>query len=368
MVVVGRYSGKMSTGVGPGKSFVTQQSRCGGSVGGCVWLVVCVLMMSAWDDGDAGTFDLASDLIAAGGAAGGLTRKGDDAEEIGGAVFGFGAAVGHPGSAVDDSAGRACGIGDSEYWGPCDMPTRRCDAEEIGGPTRKGDDEEDIGGGVLVAAGGVAGGLTRKGDDAEEIGGAVFGFEADIDHTWSVVDDSAGRACSIGDSEYWGPCDMPTRRCDAEEIGGLLCDASGGAWGTWNWGKINLCDSLPEHRPRLFDAIIQQLTTARVAREKVLIGRRWSQVGRRQFDPGVGIGVRGSQWKVWKARRKEGAEEAAYLKPRMAEVKMAEKLAKMQIDAVITDVTSEESANPGCEEESVLVDSHSVVGIYFGRR
>ena len=44
------------------------------------------------------------------------------------------------------------------------------------------------------------------------------------------------------------------------------------------------------------------------------------------------------------------------------------KLAKMQIDAVITDVTSEESANPGYEEESVLVDSHSVVGIYFGRR
>ena len=44
------------------------------------------------------------------------------------------------------------------------------------------------------------------------------------------------------------------------------------------------------------------------------------------------------------------------------------KLAKMQIDAVITDVTSEESANLGCEEENVLVESHLVVGIYFGRR
>ena len=46
------------------------------------------------------------------------------------------------------------------------------------------------------------------------------------------------------------------------------------------------------------------------------------------------------------------------------------KLAKMQIDAEITDVTREESANPGCEEECVLVDSHTVVhvGIYFGRR
>ena len=47
---------------------------------------------------------------------------------------------------------------------------------------------------------------------------------------------------------------------------------------------------------------------------------------------------------------------------------LEEKLAKMQIDAVITHVTSEESANPGCEEESVLVDSYEVVGIYFGRR
>ena len=83
----------MSPGVGPGKSFM-QQSRCGGCVGGCVWLVVCVLRMSAWDDGDAGTFDLASDLVAAGGVAGGLTWSAVDdsaAEEIGGAVFEFGA-------------------------------------------------------------------------------------------------------------------------------------------------------------------------------------------------------------------------------------------------------------------------------------
>ena len=44
-----------------------------------------MLMMSAWDDGDAGTFNLASGRVAAGGVAGGLTRKGHDAEEIGGA-------------------------------------------------------------------------------------------------------------------------------------------------------------------------------------------------------------------------------------------------------------------------------------------
>ena len=129
MLAVGRYPGKMSPGVGPGKSFM-QQSRCGGCVGGCVWLVVCVLMMSAWDDGEAGTFDLASDFVAAGGAASGLARKGDDAEEIGWAVFGFEADIDHTWSVVDDSAGRACGIGDSEYWGPCDMPTRGCDAED----------------------------------------------------------------------------------------------------------------------------------------------------------------------------------------------------------------------------------------------
>ena len=133
----------MSTGVGSGKSFVMQQSRCGGSVGGCEWLVVCVLMMSAWDDGDAGTFDLASDFVAAGGVAGGLSRKGDD-------------------------------------------------AEEIGGPTRKGDDDLAS---DLIAAGGVAGGLTRKGDDAEEIGGAVFGFGAAVGRTWSAVSDNGEGTC-----------------------------------------------------------------------------------------------------------------------------------------------------------------------------
>ena len=62
------------------------------------------------------------------------------------------------------------------------------------------------------------------------------------------------------------------------------------------------------------------------------------------------------------------AYEKAVLEARKEEWMLEEKLARMQIDAEITDVTSEESANPGCEEESVLVESHSVVGIYFGRR
>ena len=39
-------------GVCPGKTFVMRPSRWGGSVGGCVWLERCVLMMSSWDDGD----------------------------------------------------------------------------------------------------------------------------------------------------------------------------------------------------------------------------------------------------------------------------------------------------------------------------
>ena len=79
-----------------------------------------------------------------------------------------------------------------------------------------------------------------------------------------------------------------------------------------------------------------------------------SYVVRRHVDPGVGIGatkgLSGCRWKV----------QVVWM--------LEEKLAKMQIDAVITDVTSEESANPGCEEENVLVESHLVVGIYFGRR
>ena len=73
-----------------------------------------------------------------------------------------------------------------------------------------------------------------------------------------------------------------------------------------------------------------------------------------QVIPGVGIGatkgLSGCRWKV----------QVVWM--------LEEKLAKMQIDAVITDVASEESANPGCEEENVLVESHLVVGIYFGRR
>ena len=108
--------------------------------------------------------------------------------------------------------------------------------------------------------------------------------------------------------------------------------------------------SHPDYRPRLFAATIQQLTMVPCLAGDVLR----SHVARRHVDPGVGVGatkgLSGCRWKVqvvW-----------------MLEVK----LATMQIDAVITDVTSEESANPGCEEESVLVDSYEVVGIYFGRR
>ena len=77
-------------------------------------------------------------------------------------------------------------------------------------------------------------------------------------------------------------------------------------------------------------------------------GERWGQMW----------GMR-EGWRVWRARR---------IQARLAEWEMEEELARMQIDAEITDVASEESANSGCEEESVLVESHELVGIYFGRR
>jgi hypothetical protein len=48
-------------GVCPGKTFVMRPSRCGGSVGGCVWLVLCVMLMSPWDDGDVDTCGLLCD-------------------------------------------------------------------------------------------------------------------------------------------------------------------------------------------------------------------------------------------------------------------------------------------------------------------
>ena len=57
---------------------------------------------------------------------------------------------------------------------------------------------------------------------------------------------------------------------------------------------------------------------------------------------------------MWKARAKERAEEAAYLKSRIAEVKMEEELARMRVDAENTDVTDDASANLGCEEDCVL--------------
>ena len=109
-------------------------------------------------------------------------------------------------------------------------------------------------------------------------------------------------------------------------------------------------DSHSDYRPRLFAATIRQLTT--VSPERLAGDVSRSYVVRRHVDPGVvqvGIGptkgLSGCRWKV----------QVVWM--------LVEKLAKMQIDAVITDVTSEESANPGCEEESVLVDSHSVVSI-----
>ena len=142
------------------------------------------------------------------------------------------------------------------------------------------------------------------------------------------------------------------------DLVGLLCGASGGGRGTV-YGIPNkmsatplMADSHPEGHPRYYDAIIQQLTTVSPARLAGDVSR--SYVVRRHVDPGVGIGatkgLSGCRWKV----------QVVWM--------LEEKLAKMQIDAEITDVTSEESANPGCEEESVPVESHSVVGIYFGRR
>ena len=250
MLVAGRYLGKMSTGVGSGKSLVMQQSRCGGSVGGCVWLVVCVLMMSAWDDGDAGTFDLASDLVAAGGAASGLTRKGDDAEEIGGTW-----------SAVSDNV-----------EGTCEVMVRRCD----------GSCHHCFYSCLVV------------GDEYYECAAAGV---------------SRGHPVYLlYDSTLCLPCELGNENA---------------RWETKSF-------FFPLAKPRTIESVLQQVT------------------------PGVGIGattgLSGGGWKV----------QVVWM--------LEEKLAKMQIDAEITDVTSEESANPGCEEESVLIESHEVVGIYFGRR
>ena len=218
-------------------------------------------MMSAWDDGDAGTFDLASDLVAAGGVASGLTRKGDDAEEIGGAVFGVGAAVDHPWSAVDEGTDTR---GDEEESGGAEGHSCSCDAEAL----------------------------------------------------------LPGVDVSVTKGMLWGDG---------------LCDVSGNAWVTWNWvPKLILCDSLPEGRPRFLDAIIQQITSAGdVAR---------SYVVRRQVDPGVEVGATkgwsGCRWKV----------QVVWM--------VEEEVARMQIEEVNTDVTDDESANLGFEDDCVLGGSY----------
>ena len=68
---------------------------------------------------------------------------------------------------------------------------------------------------------------------------------------------------------------------------------------------------------------------------------------------------RGEQWKqVWAEKAKERAAVAAYLKTRRAEMRMEEEVARMQIDEVNTDVTDDESANRGCEEDCVLGGSY----------
>ena len=121
------------------------------------------------------------------------------------------------------------------------------------------------------------------------------------------------------------------------DLVGLLCGASGGGRGTVYGipNKISatplMADSHPEGHPRYYDAIIKQLTTVSPARLAGDVSR--SYVVRRHVDPGVGIGatkgLSGCRWKV----------QVVWM--------LEEKLAKMQIDAEITDVTSEESANPG---------------------
>ena len=161
-------------GVRPGESFVTRPSRWSGSVGGCVWLVLCVMLMSSWDDGFADTGDLASDYHGGVGhpwrAVGVVSAepKADgrcDAEEIGGAVFGSGTAVGYPWSVVEDSVEGCSGMSSVVHWSCTDL-TRRCNAEEIGGAVFG---SEDVVKRVVVMSETVMSGMSRDQSTAKEL-------------------------------------------------------------------------------------------------------------------------------------------------------------------------------------------------------
>ena len=127
-------------------------------------------------------------------------------------------------------------------------------------------------------------------------------------------------------------------------------------------------------RPRLFDAVVQQLTRLKYRSGGEARRLRW--YGRWGMFANLCVWVEREVPPDWwpedmRAARGEAASakcETVLEKAQVAEWMMEEKLAMMQIDAVAIDVTVDECVNREGGEVRAQIEGYSVVGIYFRRR
>jgi hypothetical protein len=248
---------------------------------------------------------------------------------------------------------------------------------------------------------GTSTGLTRR-YDAEEIGGAVFGLGA-AGGFIPLVDAGAtkgsnGHVLVVGTSKG-GHVHVVGLLCDninispnaglvlmGRKFSGVLVKA----WEAWN-GTPNECSATllnadnrsPQSRPRLFDAILQQLTTVSSEREagevRRLVGRwqgRWLW-GMVVWMLCCGVSSSPNAGLVLMGCKVSGVPDAMIYQLNKVGVKVLEvlvgwmledELAKTQMDAVNIDVINKESTCPWSVEGEVLCVSYSMLGIYFGRR
>ena len=307
-------------GVRPGESFVMRPSRWSGSVGGCVWLVLCVMLMSSWEDGFADTGDLASD-------------------HHGG--------IGHPRSVVS-----------------------RCDAEALGGAKTEVRGlvtklysmvkEENIPNKILnihsllamqdrPSSEAMSEYLYKRNEhalrrsDAEEIGGAVCGLGAAAGLMWSVV-----HMWIVVDVSVWCVSDdSVVSRCDAEAPGGAKTEVRGRVTKLYSMVKE---ENIPNKILNIHSLLAMQDRPSSEAMSEYLY-KRYERALRRSDEEEIGGDVQ-------------------VLEVRVVGI-LEDELAKTQVDAVNTDVMNTESVRPWSVESvegEVLCVSYSVLGIYFGRR
>jgi hypothetical protein len=127
-------------------------------------------------------------------------------------------------------------------------------------------------------------------------------------------------------------------------------------------------------RPRLFDAVVQQLTRLKYRSGGEARRLRW--YGRWRMFANMCVWVEREvppDWWLEDMRAARGEADSAKCetvleKAQVVEWMMEEKLAMMQIDALAIDVTVDECVNQEGGEVRAQIEGYSVVGIYFRRR